>query len=223
MKNIYPSPVTTEARAESSDSQSSPADPLKAARQAIRSQAAARDYAERHLAQAQADIQRLQEKLRQARHERNTAQDAARSAVAAKITAERSLQATEAALRDEKIACDRAERSLANAQATIRDLQAKLGTAGQALQVVQGELAAEREKATIRPSVVPQIGAAAGDGDHCATATRRPGRPRKAGAVPTPGEAPGKAVKPVQAATEKQSRRSGKPVKWWVKDWNRQG
>lgn len=202
---------------------SPPSDPMKAARQAIRSQAAARDYAERNLAQAQADIQGLQTKLRQARQERDSAQETARSAVATQAAAERTLVATEAALAAEKTARDRAERSLTNAQATIRDLQTKLDSLAQALQVAQGKLAAEREKAITRANVVPQTDAAAGNGDAVRAVHRRPGRPRKTSRVPVAGETPGKAVQPVQAAAKKAPRRSGKPVKWWVTDRNQRG
>ena len=49
---------------------SSPIDPLKAARQAIRSQAVAREYAERQLAHAEVTIQDLRTKLHHARQEK---------------------------------------------------------------------------------------------------------------------------------------------------------
>jgi hypothetical protein len=124
---------------------SSPNDPLKGARQAIRSQVAAREYVERQLSQAQVAVQELRGKLRNARQEKDGAVEAARAAVAAKVTAERTLVGTEAALAAEKNARERLERSLRDALATARDLQVRLDAAAQTLQTVQGELAAERQ------------------------------------------------------------------------------
>jgi hypothetical protein len=120
-------------------------DPLKAARQAIRSQATAREHAERQLAQAQAAVRELHSKLHHARVDKDAAEEAARLATATKITAERTLVATEAALTAEKVARERGTRALQDAQVTIRELQGKLDTAVQALQAVQAELAAERQ------------------------------------------------------------------------------
>jgi chromosome segregation ATPase len=79
-------------------------DPLKGARQAIRSQAAAREYAERQLAHAETTIQDLRRKLHDARRDKDAAVAAAQAAVAEKRTAERVLTATEAALTAEKTA-----------------------------------------------------------------------------------------------------------------------
>ena len=60
--------------ASGNDSASSPSnDPLKAARQAIRSEVTAREYTERQLAQAQGTIQDLRTRLRHVHHERETA------------------------------------------------------------------------------------------------------------------------------------------------------
>lgn len=197
---------------------SPPADPMKAARQAIRSQVAARDYAERHLAQAQGDIQRLREKLRQARHERDAALETARLAVAAQTAAEQTVMTTEAALASEKAARDRAERSLTNAQTTIRDLQAKLDAAGQALQMAQGELAGERERAITRASVAPEIGGAEDGAD--AVVRRRPGRPRKTPGAPMSAET-GSGQDTSRPSETPKTGPAGRPrskvVKWWGK------
>ena len=57
-------------------SPSSPNDPLRGARQAIRSQAIAREYVERQLAHAEATIQDLRTKLHHARQEKDTAVEA---------------------------------------------------------------------------------------------------------------------------------------------------
>jgi len=120
-------------------------DPLKAARQAIRSQATAREYAERQLAQAQAAVRELQSKLHHARVDKDAADEAAWLATTTKISAERTLVATESALAAEKVARERGARALQDAQVTIRELQGKLDTAVRALQAVQAELAAERQ------------------------------------------------------------------------------
>src|ERR1700733_11407458 len=74
----------------SGSASSSSGDPLKAARQAIRSQTAARDYAEQQLAGAQNVIQDLRTRLRHVHQERESAINAAQSAIAAKDNAERS-------------------------------------------------------------------------------------------------------------------------------------
>jgi hypothetical protein len=124
---------------------SSSNDPLKAARQTIRSQTAARDYAEQQLAQAQGVIQDLRPRLRQVHHERETAVAAAQSAMATKDGAERSMRVAEAALATERATRVRTEGMLRDAQATIKDLREKLATANQNLRGMQSELDAERE------------------------------------------------------------------------------
>src|ERR1039458_3879254 len=68
---------------------SSSSDPLKAARQVIRLQTAAREHAERQLAQAQTTIHDLRTKLHHARRDNDEAQEAARLATTARDTAER--------------------------------------------------------------------------------------------------------------------------------------
>jgi hypothetical protein len=59
-------------------------DPMRGARQAIRSQAAAREYVERQLVHAEATIQELRTKLHHARREKDAAVEAARLATMAK-------------------------------------------------------------------------------------------------------------------------------------------
>ena len=68
-------------------------DPLKMARQAIRSQVTAREYTERQLDQAQGTIQDLRVKLRHVHQEREAAVNAAQSAMVAKDAAERKMRA----------------------------------------------------------------------------------------------------------------------------------
>jgi len=63
-------------------------DPLRGARQAIRSQAAAREYVERQLAHAEATIEDLRSMLHRARRDKDAAIEAARSATARKVAVE---------------------------------------------------------------------------------------------------------------------------------------
>jgi hypothetical protein len=122
-----------------------PTDPMKIARQAIRSQAAARDYAERQLVRAEAIIQDLRSKLHQAHQEKGAAVEAARLAGSRKATAERTLIATETTLTAEKEARDRGDRELRELQARTRDLQERLDIAAQGLKTIKPELVAERQ------------------------------------------------------------------------------
>ena len=116
----------------------SPSDPMKAARQAIRSQAAARDYAERELVHAEATIQELRTKLHHTHREKDTALEAARLATAAKIAAQRSILEAEASR-------DRSDRVLREALATNRDLQAKLDGFARGFETAKADPAAERQ------------------------------------------------------------------------------
>jgi hypothetical protein len=171
---------------------SSPSDALKAARQAIRSQTVARDYAERQLAHAEATIQDLRTKLHHARREKDTAVEAARLAAAIRMTAQRTLAATETALVAEKTTRDRGDRALREAQVTMRDLQGRLDVAAQNLEVTKAELTAERqerrkaedelrEAAFIQQSPEPIVTPTVVDVDQWSAATvitkRRRGRP----------------------------------------------
>jgi hypothetical protein len=165
---------------------SSSNDPMKVARQAIRSQVVAREYTERQLVQAQTAIQDLRTKLRHVHHERESAISAAQSAMTARDAAERTMRAAETALATERATRVRTEGMLRNAETTIRDLRAKLGTANQNLHGVRAELGAERQArqnvgdgvvAAPETAVVPAR-------DVAAPTVRRPvGRPRKIGVV----------------------------------------
>src|SRR6185437_16250095 len=100
---------------------SSSNDPLKMARQAIRSQVTAREYTERQLVQAQGAIQDLRTKLRHVHQEREAAVATARSA-----------RAAESALATERATRTRIEGMLRDADATVHDLRQKLAAANQA-------------------------------------------------------------------------------------------
>jgi hypothetical protein len=152
-------------------------DPLRGARQAIRSQAAAREYVERQLAHAEATIEDLRGKLHHARREKDAAVDAARTTAARKVAVDRTLVATESALATEKVARDRSDRALREAQATISLLQSKLNAAVQSLEVAKAELASERqarqkaENDWRGPKTAPQIAAPAIDDDPAVSPT----------------------------------------------------
>jgi hypothetical protein len=221
---------------------SSPTDPLKGARQAIRSQAIAREYVERQLAHAEVTIQDFRTKLRHARQEKDAAVEAARSAAARKLIAERTLVATEASLAAEKAARDRSERTLRDAQSTIRDLQGRLDAAVQRLETATAELGAERQvrqktEDALREAISRQEVAGAANRDEVMISTdQRPvGRPRKTALVQSveasnkpAGKAPGaaKAVrKKVAPLLDGKGRRrladEQKPIQWWVEGWDR--
>jgi hypothetical protein len=120
-------------------------DPLRGARQAIRSQAAAREYVERQLAHAEATIEDLRGKLHHARRDKDAAVDAARTTAARKVAVDRTLAAIESAFTTETAARERFERSLREAQAMINHLQGKLDATAQGLEAAKAELAAERQ------------------------------------------------------------------------------
>jgi hypothetical protein len=197
---------------------SQPIDPLRGARQAIRSQAAAREYVERQLAHAEATIQDLRGKLHHTRRNKDAAIEAARSAAARKGIVERTLASTESALATEKAARDRGDRALREAQATINHLQAKLDAAAQGLETAKAELTAERqgrqkaEDAWRRPKTVMQIDAPATD-DEPAALPMIVQRMCEAGCPVTASEAAGPQARPDEVdiqATRQPTRRSRK-------------
>jgi hypothetical protein len=135
---------------------------------------------------------------------------------AAKITAERTLIATESALATEKAGRERGERLLREAQATIRELQARLDTAVHGLQAMQVELAAERQarqmaEETIRAAVTTTPAEVRGE---AAPVVRRPvGRPRtNIVAQPRGRKASAKAPAPRKAVPKKPVSRKQSPV-----------
>jgi len=208
---------------------SSANDPLKAARQAIRSQVTAREFTERQLVQAQNAIQNLRTKLRHVHQEREAAINAAQSAMVAKDAAERSMRTAESALATERAARARVEGMLRDAEGTIRDLREKLATAQQTLHGVQAELVAERSSGVVAgDGVIAAQEVVAPTAREAVPTVRRPvGRPRKAAVVETvptmitPSEKPlatrGGAVPPnVDAAVPINRRPVGRPRKTMV-------
>ena len=169
------------------DSPPSPSnDPMKTARQAIRSQVAAREYTERLLAQAQGAIQDLRTRLRHIHQDRETAISAAQSAMAARDAAERNMRAAETALATEHSTRSRIEGMLRDAEATIRDFRKKLATANQDLQTMRAERAAGRQQepeADDGATTVPQIDAPPCQEPPVPIVRRPVGRPRKTAVV----------------------------------------
>jgi hypothetical protein len=156
-------------------------DPMKAARQAIRSQVTAREYTETQLAHAQTTIQDLRTRLRHVHHEREAAIGAAQSAMTAKANAERTLAAADAVLAQERATRIRTEAMLRDAEATIRDLREKLAAQRQSMQV---EMAAERlnrqSDDALRPAAPAHEITALPIRDAAVPTVRRPvGGPRK--------------------------------------------
>ena len=161
---------------------SSANDPLKVARQAIRSQVTARDYAEQQLSKAQGAIQDLRNRLRHVHHERESAINAAQSAMAAKDAAERSARAAESALANERANRVRVEGVLRDTEVTVRDLREKLATANQIIKSTQAELSAERLARSSEDDgviMVPETAASTFHGADVPTVRRPVGRPRK--------------------------------------------
>jgi hypothetical protein len=214
-------------------------DPLKGARQAIRSQAAAREYVERQLVHAEATIQDLRTKLHRARQEKDAAVEAARSALARKTNLERSLFATEGALASEKTARERGDRALAESQAMVRELQTRLDTAVRNHETAEADLTAERQarqraEAALREAKAERRSFAPADPDAPVVAiVKRPvGRPRKIPlepaapvekypvAVPRVSDsAPAKTEQPPKKQTRTLPADDQEPVQWWVPGW----
>jgi hypothetical protein len=214
-------------------------DPLKGARQAIRSQAAAREYVERQLSHAEATIQDLRNKLHRARQEKDAAVEAARSVLARKTTLERTLFATEGALASEKAAREKGDRALAESQAMVRDLQTRLENAVRGQETAEADLASERQarqkaEAALRDARAERRSVAPGEpGAPAAAIVKRPvGRPRKiplepAAAAEASPVSPVPASEPAPAKPEPQTRKKARvepdddqePVQWWVPGW----
>jgi chromosome segregation ATPase len=133
-------------------------DPLASARQAIRSQSTARDYVERQLARAEAELDDLRTKLRSARQEQGLALTTARNAIAANSKLEATLASTEAELRAERSKREHSERSWREALATVHDLRGMLESAGQTLRAVKANLADERHARQVAEEGVKPAG-----------------------------------------------------------------
>jgi hypothetical protein len=177
------------------------ANPLDAARQSIRSLAAAKERTERLLSDAQATIRDLQTKLG---HERLAKDEAVAGVEGNRKAVEQTLQTVRSELTAEKIAHERSEQALRDSRSALTNLTEKLHLAAQSLAMVRAELAAERQRAkeTVRkPLPAPPIDAPAG-GDQAVRAARRPrGRSREAATAVTVEKTVGKPRE--------------RPVRWW--------
>jgi paraquat-inducible protein B len=197
---------------------------LDAARQAIRTHAAARERTERLLEQAQATIKDLQTKLG---HERLAKDEAIGRANADRRTVEHALETVRVELAGEKIARERAEQALRDARSTISNLTEKLCGAQQALTTVKAELAADRQQAretATKPIATPTTNPPANDDGAAQTDRRLRGRPRKVTVVETvekPIKTVGKGswtfkVTRSEKVLKKVAGGPPKPVKWWL-------
>jgi hypothetical protein len=212
-------------------------DPMKAARQAIRLQAAL-DYAERELVHAEATIQELRTKLHHAHREKDAALEAARLATAAKLAAQRSILDAEASR-------DRSDQALREALAINRDMQAKLDAFARSSQTSMAQPAAERQ-ARLKadhsrreaPTVTAREAALPASHDDAVVQTiRRPvGRPRKTPATaPAPAsnntgrkamesdEITAETAGNLQKKARNRQTAGQEPVRWWVEGWNGRG
>nr|WP_294522115.1 hypothetical protein [uncultured Rhodopila sp.] len=208
-------------------------DPMKAARQAIRSQAA-RDYAERELVHAEATIQELRTKLHHAHREKDAALESARLATTAKLAAQRSILEAEASR-------DHSDRALREALAANRDLQAQLDALARGFATEKAEAAAGRQArpkaddsrreapiVTAREAALP-----ASHDDAVIQTIRRPvGRPRKTAATaPAPAsnntgrkamesdEITAETAGNLQEKARNRQAAGQEPVQWWVEGW----
>jgi len=185
------------------------ADPQRLARQAIRSQATARQYAERQLLRAEQMIRDLGTKLHALRHEKGDALEAARTAQTALAQAERNLRGVEAALIGEKAARERAQRDAQEARATVHELRTKLILANQTVDTLQTQLGRERRaRNAAEPSAAhsPPFVAEVADAPSDQPVKRGRGRPSGKRNASGPRLAVG------QPYAGKQ-----KPVQWWIK------
>jgi hypothetical protein len=198
-------------------------DPMRVARQAIRSQVTAREYIERQLVHAQSAIEELRTKLRHVHHEREVAVSTAQSAIAARETAERSARAAESALISERGNRARIEGMLRDAETTIRDLREKLATANQTMQVERAAERLNRQSADDEVNVASEVMVPTVRDDGLPVVERPVGTSRKialAQPAPTmisPVDEPLAIVSPTVGAVAPASRRPvGRPRKMVV-------
>jgi hypothetical protein len=185
-------------------------DPQRLARQAIRAQVAAREYAERHVLRAEQTIRDLLTKLHDVRREKDAAVEAGRAAHTALGQADRAVRNLEAALIQEKAASSRAQQEAQAARASLQDMTAQLALASQTVEALQTQMAQQRQAhaaAEAMPVSAPAVSA---------TAPAPEAEPVKR----TRGRPPGKhepAMPPRPA--RKPAADSQRPVKWWKDGW----
>ena len=190
---------------------------LDAARQAIRSQATAREHAERALAEAQATIRAVQTALA---HERLAKDEMIRRAEVEK----QGLQTVQAELVVERALRDRLERSLRDSETTIQNLHARLHEVR--TELTMESLARKKAEDTVRDAA-RGVTKSVGRDEVVDAPVRRPvGRPRKIAVVPlmentvepsAKAQAGRIADKKGLAKAPRAARLpAGKPIKWWL-------
>lgn len=189
-------------------------DPQRSARHAIRSQAAAREYAERQLVRAEQIIQDLNTKFHTIRREKAIAIEAARAAHDAQAQAERARRTAEAALINAKSASESAQREARESRAMTQELRNKLALAHQTVETLQRQLEQERQARIVAaevPSITPETPASADESENGPTqplVKRRRGRPPGKRNISTP-----------RASSNAKVRANQEPVRWWSDGW----
>ena len=161
---------------------------LEQARQAIRAQAAARERAERLLADAQAAVRDLQTKLA---HERLAKDEAVQRAEAEKQASEQALQSVRAELEAERLARLNAETTVKSA-VEAREVVVPASPDEAAVVVVRRPVGRPRKVAIAKPDPAPTTPGVS------ARRHAKPGRPAKLRVAKEP--------------------RGSKPIKWWLQD-----
>ena len=204
-------PVTVVHRDHRHDDASS-LNQLDAARQAIRSQAAAREHAERLLEQAQGTIRDLQTKLG---HERLAKDEAGQRAEAERRTAEQALQTARAELAAERLARHKAEDALAEALKGRQEAEQRLRDA----MATRAEQRLNRGRKTVGAVPSHPVVNTAPDktGAAFTTVPQTVRKPRTTVVTPD-GDA---MVKPARrrGRPPKVSQPDSNPVEWWTAGW----
>ncbi len=197
---------------------------LEAARQAFRSETAARERAERLLGEAQATIRDLQTKFAHEHLARDEAIQVVQRAEADKLTVQQTLQTVQAELAAERLARRDAEDALAEA----------LEAGEKAKRRLQEITAARASEGLPKPSVkrrasVEPLGAASDAAARGETDMHPDQNEEAFPTVPGTARKPGKRVVAIGGKMVKktaQRRRPAKvteqePVEWWVKGWEK--
>ena len=189
------------------------------ARQAIRSQTSAREYAERHLVRAEQTIEELRAKVHAIAREKAVAIQAARAAHDAQVRAEQGRRAAETALINAKSAAESARHDAHDARATTQDLRVKLAAANQAVEALQADLEQERQAKAALEQLLLAAQVPAKVPPSVVEDTAMPSEPP----IKRPrGRPPGK--RSASASVSHAKQRSGstaaqEPVKWWNDGW----
>jgi hypothetical protein len=163
---------------------------LEAARQAIRTQASARERAERMLAEAQGAVRDLQTKLA---HERLAKDEAIQRAEAERQAGEQALLSIRAELAAERLARYNAE-AVGRAAVEARETAAPAKPDAVVVATVRRPVGRPRKTAAAQPEQLP---------------ARLPASVKRTPAVAGAAKGHGKAGRPAKAG-------ASKPIKWWL-------